>query len=466
MPPILLKKKSSEAQLNEMKASGPMSTSLGVLPSPFEERFPKLPDSPQVTLARELTSNLSSLCPITLSSNDKTVHSSNSCRLAKSPVSEPLKNGDSFASYQHSLSVMQASESSGFSMDTEEVSWNTDTPQNFLDIPLNIHAENELVECTDVLASEEHGKKTDWHEWADQLIKVDDTLDTNWSDLLVDVNVPDLNAELLELPPDAPVCHPQSHQHQNSPSSGRQCCSVLSSPRAAPSTKSRMRWTPELHEVFVDAVSKLGGNERATPKAVLKLMNVEGLTIYHVKSHLQKYRTARYKPESSEGVSEKKPKNMAEAMSLDLKTTIGITEALRLQMEVQKQLHEQLEIQRNLQLRIEEQGKHLQKIFEQQRKMEENKNKTSSPNSNEPSQCQMLDDPPSSGDDKAGPSMDDRSNKKEVASDACLSADQEHSCKNSMSPERESSEDHGLDSSGCDPSLKKKRAKIDGEQTT
>ncbi|XP_075502837.1 protein PHR1-LIKE 1-like isoform X4 [Primulina tabacum] len=333
---------------------------------------------------------------------------------------------------------MQANESSGYSMDTEEFSWNTD----------------------------EHGKKTDWQEWADQLIKVDDTLDTNWSDLLVDINVPDFNAELLELPPDAPVCHRQIHQHQNSPTSGGQCCSVLRSPRTAPLTKARMRWTPELHEVFVDAVSKLGGNERATPKAVLKLMNVEGLTIYHVKSHLQKYRTARYKPEPSEGVSEKKLKNVEETMFLDLKTTTEITEALRLQMEVQKQLHEQLEIQRNLQLRIEEQGKHLQKIFEQQKKMEENKAKTSSQNSNEPLQFQMVENPPSSGHDRPGPSTDDRSNVKEVTSDACLLAGQQHSCKDSMSPERESSEDHEHDSSGIDRPLKKKRANIDGEQTT
>ncbi|KAF9607857.1 hypothetical protein IFM89_002989, partial [Coptis chinensis] len=51
--------------------------------------------------------------------------------------------------------------------------------------------------------------------------------------------------------------------------------------------KPRLKWTPELHEGFIRAVKHLGGADKATPKTVMKLMGIPGLTLYHLNSHLQ-----------------------------------------------------------------------------------------------------------------------------------------------------------------------------------
>ncbi|KAM1164854.1 hypothetical protein PS2_024113 [Malus domestica] len=56
----------------------------------------------------------------------------------------------------------------------------------------------------------------------------------------------------------------------------------------------RLQWTPELHTRFVDAVNQLGGPHKSTPKKVQQAMGIQGITLFQVKSHLQKYRLGRY----------------------------------------------------------------------------------------------------------------------------------------------------------------------------
>ncbi|CAK7351383.1 unnamed protein product [Dovyalis caffra] len=73
----------------------------------------------------------------------------------------------------------------------------------------------------------------------------------------------------------------------------------------------RLRWTPDLHHSFVHAVERLGGEDRATPKMVLQIMDVKGLTISHVKSHLQMYRSMKHEQMIQEAASEAK-KNFKE----------------------------------------------------------------------------------------------------------------------------------------------------------
>ncbi|WCJ20191.1 Homeodomain-like superfamily protein [Euphorbia peplus] len=68
----------------------------------------------------------------------------------------------------------------------------------------------------------------------------------------------------------------------------------------------RLRWTSDLHRCFVHAVQRLGGEDRATPKMVLQIMNVKGLTISHVKSHLQMYRSMKHEQMIQEALAAKK----------------------------------------------------------------------------------------------------------------------------------------------------------------
>ncbi|ESW16229.1 hypothetical protein PHAVU_007G139300 [Phaseolus vulgaris] len=143
-----------------------------------------------------------------------------------------------------------------------------------------------------------------------------------------------------------------NHAHLGDP------CLVLTS-----DPKPRLRWTADLHERFVDAVTQLGGASKATPKAIMRTMNVKGLTLYHLKSHLQKYRLGKQSgKDSDEGCKDGMSGSYLQESpgtgnsSPNLPTSEAnegheVKEALRAQMEVQSKLHLLVEAEKHLQIR-------------------------------------------------------------------------------------------------------------------
>ncbi|ONK58417.1 uncharacterized protein A4U43_C09F12260 [Asparagus officinalis] len=138
---------------------------------------------------------------------------------------------------------------------------------------------------------------------------------------------------------------------------------------------------PDAILFFILSLDGSGGNGNdwqqpgeATPKTILRLMNIRGLTLYHLKSHLQKYRLGKQSckelidnSSDASGAAETqsaKPSAPPSSILIAEELNDGCNEAMRVQMELQRRLHEQLEVQRHIQVRIEAQDKYLQSILE------------------------------------------------------------------------------------------------------
>ncbi|KAH9622878.1 hypothetical protein KSS87_008727 [Heliosperma pusillum] len=122
--------------------------------------------------------------------------------------------------------------------------------------------------------------------------------------------------------------------------------------------RQRLRWTEELHNRFVDAITQLGGPDSGGDPQ--RSSTSDGCPwTYHLPCEKSFTGSKDEKKGSGDGQANPDPSSHG----------LEINEALRMQMEVQKRLHEQLEVQRQLQMRIEAQGKYLQKIIEEQQKL-------------------------------------------------------------------------------------------------
>ncbi|CAL5026495.1 unnamed protein product [Urochloa decumbens] len=194
-------------------------------------------------------------------------------------------------------------------------------------------------------------RDTNESEEGDELLRC---LDNGGFDGIITADMTSNNPQMAEAAPVSSSLNSERRQHERIVN---QLVSVPTIPGQYPAvsppatvivhspqrTKVRRRWTTEMHDRFIDAVNQLGGCENAKPKAIVDIMNIEGLTREQVKSHLQKYKLAQIRHHSSEVAGTSVEMMMSnEALPSDVQRRIQEF-ALQVQIEFQKKLHEMVE---------------------------------------------------------------------------------------------------------------------------
>jgi len=201
-------------QLNKMGMSGALSSSLSVLPIPSEDMYLRLPESQLDIVEQELVTrpfthssylnsngvvghtfssspgystdlHYSSLSPDEKHSTDAHFISQSSTNIAQFPLS-----------YSSNTGPPTSATPSHFSKENS-ASWHADSLPNFLDFPAHDSIDDNRVESSacPIMPSEEYCKQNDWQEWAERLISDDDTLTSNWDELLTD-NIQDMEPKV------------------------------------------------------------------------------------------------------------------------------------------------------------------------------------------------------------------------------------------------------------------------------
>ncbi|KAK4768785.1 hypothetical protein SAY86_026935 [Trapa natans] len=156
--------------------------------------------------------------------------------------------------------------------------------------------------------------------------------------------------------------------------------------------KPRLKWTTDLHERFVEAVSHLGGadSKYKSEENDVKVVEFSWKTIrgdmadnlivhFYCRGYTKNSNEANGDSRTNSlsfeepspagaipfvGVDKMHEQNGAHMSTCTQPNKcVHFSEALQMQIEVQRRLHEQLEVQRHLQIRIEAQGKYLQAVL-------------------------------------------------------------------------------------------------------